>query len=358
LLAAAHGQSDGKLAKQIFGLELTERASSLRLARWEADFPGRHCHEVFTGLADASAFLDLPAADLPAFPPPEMAEQQIMISRAVNYLKSAVSRLPNFFATRKTEHFEDTPVRQTVERLNPAPFGRGSRSGGLSSAAPGQTDYVPLHNSGRSSVMVSYRDGYELVNSKPSDFRVRGSSASGLTTGGEFGPILWVVLDDAIKGKIMWGHWEQGATGIEAVFRYSVPAGQSSYLVAIPEAGHVSQVYPAYHGEIAIDPTTANILRITVIGDFVPPYEQVGTSIAVEYGPVLIGGTTYICPIKGVAISRMPPMDTGKQEFTSPAQIQMQLNDIAFTDYHLFRAESRLITSVAPESPQSPAPPK
>ena len=36
LLAAAHGQSDGKVAKQLSDLELTERASSIRLARWEA----------------------------------------------------------------------------------------------------------------------------------------------------------------------------------------------------------------------------------------------------------------------------------------------------------------------------------
>lgn len=65
MLAAIHGQSDGKVAHQVAEVELTERASSARLAQWEAEFPGRHCREVLTELADNSALLDLPASEIP-----------------------------------------------------------------------------------------------------------------------------------------------------------------------------------------------------------------------------------------------------------------------------------------------------
>ncbi len=40
LLTYAHGRSDAKVAEQLFDLELTQRASSARLTRWEAELPG------------------------------------------------------------------------------------------------------------------------------------------------------------------------------------------------------------------------------------------------------------------------------------------------------------------------------
>ena len=65
LLAAAHGKTDGRVAAQLADLELTERVASATLARWEAALPGRHAREALVALADRSAFLDLPAAELP-----------------------------------------------------------------------------------------------------------------------------------------------------------------------------------------------------------------------------------------------------------------------------------------------------
>ena len=46
LLDEYKGQPDGKVATQLLTLTLTERASSARLAQWETEFPGHHCHEV------------------------------------------------------------------------------------------------------------------------------------------------------------------------------------------------------------------------------------------------------------------------------------------------------------------------
>src|ERR1700722_1893063 len=40
LLIYAHGKPDAKVAEQLFELELTERVSPARLARWEAELPG------------------------------------------------------------------------------------------------------------------------------------------------------------------------------------------------------------------------------------------------------------------------------------------------------------------------------
>jgi len=351
LLAAAHGQSDRKVAGQIAALELTERASSLRLARWETEFPGHRCHEVLTQLADAAAFLDLPTSDMPANPQPDFDAQKAMLAKAVDYANKTITRLPNFYATRQTEHYEDNPAQETIDRSNSTMIGRGARMG----MSPGQSEYVPMHSFGQSSVTVSYRDGYELVNSKRANISAQGSSVPGLTTTGEFGPILALVLRDAANGKIMWAHWEEGVNGIEAVFRYAVSQGQSGYTVTIPLGARTHQVDPAYHGEIAIDPNTGSIMRITVVSNFQYPYQRAYTAIAVEYGNVAIGGTTYICPVKSVAISRMPTAAVG-DEFDYAAPLQTQMNDVTFIQYHLFRSESRIVpvTGESDEPPPQP----
>jgi hypothetical protein len=41
LLPTLHNQPDGKVAQKLYLLELTERASSIRLERWQASFPGK-----------------------------------------------------------------------------------------------------------------------------------------------------------------------------------------------------------------------------------------------------------------------------------------------------------------------------
>jgi hypothetical protein len=355
LLAAAHGQSDRKVAGQIADLELTERASSVRLARWEADFPGHHCREALTELADASAFLHLPAADMPTYSPPDRETQKAMLAKTIDYVNKTVTRLPNFYATRKTEHFEDTPRHQTLEHLNMPATGRGARSGGMPGVSSEVSQYVPLHSSGRSSESVGYRDGYELRNSQRIDRSRLSQPVQGLTTAGEFGPILSVVLQDSGRGKTTWGFWEQGAGGVEAVFRYTVPAGIGSYMVALPRGKRTEQIFPAYHGEIAVDPASGDIVRITVVADFAPPNEEVKTAILVEYAATLIGGTSYICPVRSVALSKMPgdTGDDGKQTQSSP--VQTQLNDVAFTDYHLFRSEARILTGDSASSEEAPA---
>jgi len=126
--------------------------------------------------------------------------------------------------------------------------------------------------------------------------------------------------------------------------------------VAIPVAKRVEQVYPAYQGEIAIDPASGAIMRITVLADLAPRYQRVNTAIMVEYGPVEIGGTTYICPLKGVAFSKMP-MNIGAAEPDSATPVQTQMNDVTFTDYHLFRSESRIVPADAESAPEPPTPP-
>jgi hypothetical protein len=62
-LVSVHAEPDAKVASQLSNLELTERLSAARLARLEADLPGEKARQELMILADASAFLNLPATD-------------------------------------------------------------------------------------------------------------------------------------------------------------------------------------------------------------------------------------------------------------------------------------------------------
>lgn len=339
ILAAAHDKSDAKVAGQLAEFQLTERVSSIRLARWESDYPGPRTREALTQLADASSFLDLPAAEIPASPPPDREAQRQMLSRTIDYAAKTIHNLPNFIATRQTIHYEDSPAEQHIVASGASP-GSNYHTMRTENFSTDITKYEPLHVTGKSSIAVAYRDGQEVPDVPGEKKQKHEPEGIGLTTSGEFGPILSVVLNDAFRSHMEWGYWEHGPTGLIAVFRYLVPQTQSHYLVEFSHGPDLVRTDPTYRGEIALDPATGSILRLTVVSSLAPPFETINVAIRVDYAPVVIGNRTYICPAKGVALSKMPAAGSSQP---TPPPLQTRLNDVAFTNYHLFRADARIV---------------
>ena len=83
LLKQMHGQDDVKVARRIAGIQLTERAGAARLAQWEADLPGDRSRKALMEVGDASAFLDLPAAETPSPPPPDAETRKQILARGL-----------------------------------------------------------------------------------------------------------------------------------------------------------------------------------------------------------------------------------------------------------------------------------
>jgi hypothetical protein len=339
---------------------LTERLSPARLAGLETDFPGGVTHEALTKLADITAFLQPPAADIYPAPPPDAETQQRMLSLAVDYIKTTVTRLPNFYAIRDTTHFEDTPSQQVVSASGPNPLASGMRGMRAQVFHAESTEYKSLHSTGEYSTVVTYRDGFEVHDSDTAKSKKEQEKPLGLTTSGEFGPILSVVMGDAMRSQVTWLRWEQTASGPVGVFHYTVPDEQSNYTVHIPNGKKLEEFDPGYHGEITIDPATGDILRLSVEADLKPPYETMKTAILVEYAPVEIGAQTYICPVRGVAYAKTP-VQNAVAGSDGTVTVQTQLNDVAFTHYHLFRTEARIVEGGSEKSdttePDSGAPP-
>jgi hypothetical protein len=355
-LAADRDKLDADVARQLLNMELTERLSTVELAKLKADLPGSRAQEALVALADLSGFLDPPAEQIPPDATPDGTAAHQMLAHIVNYVNTTVRQLPNLIATRDTTGYEDRPAEDIVQE---------TASVSLSS--------LPLHVVGRSSVTVTYRDRKEVVDEGAAKVKKSGPAVHGLETGGVFGPILSVVVADAMKGKITWGRWEMGAAGPEAVFHYAVTKEESDYKVQFccvsagidSSAGGQTdwQVFSelvAYHGEIAFDPVTGAILRITLEAEM-PPNEIVAKAgLLVEYAPVEIAGKTYTCPVKSVSIlkahSEQPSMGMHMaSSYKGPGKTF--LNEVAFGQYRRFGSETRILTgdSLAPNQPGGPA---
>ncbi len=110
LIADAHGKRDQDLAKKLGEMELSERLSSPRLVKIQAELPGEKSRMALLALADASAFLQLPANEIPADVRPDLGTQKLMLNRAAENLVAAIHKLPDFFARQTTTRFHDLKV--------------------------------------------------------------------------------------------------------------------------------------------------------------------------------------------------------------------------------------------------------
>ena len=337
LLASGHDTGDGELAHRLASMELTERMTSARLASWKDRLPGAKSWSALVALADASAFLHPPTAEIPTTAAPDLPTQRLIITQAIHYLSQTIPSLPNFFATRTTVGYSEQPLSEDR-------------------AARGSTGDRTLHLMDVIAGTVLFRNGKEVVDSEVLKGKKPKKEAGSLTTRGTFGPILTTVILDAagVPGAFAWSRWEQGVAGQDAVFRFTIPQDKSHFEVThccLADGTDDFQKWTGYHGEIALDPTSGAILRLALESDLPPNASLARSDTMVEYGSQVIGGKSYICPVRSVSISRgrrtMMIHDWGSDaEVAGP--YETVLNDVSFGDYHIFRTQSRILLGDIP----------
>lgn len=339
VLDAGAGKRDGDLARELAGLELTERLSSARLAAGLARMHGNKEQSALVALADMSAFLRPPAAEISAEPPPSAAEQQQMFALAAEYLNKTINGFPDLFGRRRMARYvASSRVDDDKRRM----------------------DFEPLRLSDSAEAEVLYRQGREVVESDTEKRGPHQAQDPNLTTYGVFGPSLEIMREMiADPGLMTWRRWEQDASGRRAVFSYRVPRAKSLYHIAaccLPDGeGRTGfDTLAGYEGEITLDAATGAILRLEMQADLKGFLPILRSDLMVAYGPVEIGGKTYICPVKSVSILTMRSVEqssTWGEGFLTYGPYQTVLIDFVFDQYHMFRTTSRVLTG-APPPPQ------
>lgn len=348
-LSAVRNKPDADAAFTIGDLQPTERISSEQLQQMQKLTAGQKSREALDAIAGASQFLPPPADEVPNTPLPDLVEQRRIMTAVVSYVIKALPHLPDFLATENTRRFEDQPLVQMPYRLDP---------------------YRPIHFVDETSASVAYRDGHEVVDPAQVRLGKTQSAVQGLTVKGVFGPILNTVLLDAAHSELKWSRWERGRTGLEAVFKFSVPKDHSHYEVdyccVAEEGAIVANVFQfhrvvAYHGEIAADPSSGIVHRLMLIAELKPDDPISEAAILVEYGPVEIGGVTYTCPLRSIAKSlAQAVMVDPRSHFALARQLQPlkhALSETIFSSYHVFRTESRILlqAQATPGTDQAPS---
>ena len=284
--------------------------------------------------------------EIPADAPPDHNAQQRITSLALEYLNKALPNLPNFYATRTTVHYQETPA-----------FDKGDA----------KITYQPLHIADTEKDTVLYRNGYEIGESASGKHKKKKVNEPYLVTYGTFGPLLRGAIDAIVvaPGGLSFRRWEQGADKPLAVFDYVIPVEKSSYDTGgccLPDGDGTSafQKRAGYHGEITIDPATGALLRLELIFDLKSTTPLIRSAVMVEYGPVEIAGKSYICPVRSVSLSRGRSVivlsetlhDREKiawhESFRTYGPYATMLNDITFDAFHMFRADSRMLTGFKP----------
>jgi VWFA-related protein len=366
----ADHRADADTARKIGDLELTERLTEVGLGRIAKSFAlGPRSALAVELLADQSAFLDPPAAELPATAPPDDATQQHMMDMARGYVVQTWPHLPDFFVTRTTARFDDSP--QMLE-AGDWPVRAG------------------MHLLGMTTSNLTYRNGQEVQDSDAAVVAAsvptpaaKAAPEHGLSTRGEFAPELPIVLTDMAKGTVTWSHWETTSAGLAAVYHYSVPRSVSHFEVnycCLSEApvnllpsgsatarrnGGNNQIpvepaptlkpfrtTPGYHGSLYVNPATGAILRVTIEAELKGDDPITRAATVTQYGPITIGDKRYIMPVRSLAFSMEPVSPAA----TSSALPNLLLNETTFSHYRRLGTSMRILTEVADTgSPNPPA---
>ena len=329
---------DATLATKIDNMQLSERLTPGTLdGILKQHTFGLRTQRELQLLADRSALLDPPANELPKQPAPDAKQQQHMLDAARAYVYQALTHLPNFFATRTTERFSG--ISPEVNKT-------------------GKPVHIGLFPRGAVTREITFRNGKEVIDPMKAQSSNQSLPSMGLQSWGEFGPAPAVVLLGIATGSIAFHHWEQEPAGLAAVYRYSVSEEDSKYEVNYACNGsNAFHAQPGYHGSLGIDPASGAILRLTLQADSKPEDPISHVSSVIEYGPVDIGGQTYICPIRSLAFS-VEEVSTCFRELKDQALVHnrtlvqpLLLNRTTFSDYHRLGSTHKIITD-APETPQ------
>jgi hypothetical protein len=367
-LAGFHSKSDKTVAKQIAGLELTERLSRPEFDQISKRLPGEKSRTALLGVVDTAVFLDPPASEMLSDPAPDGAAQRQMLMRAVQFANGQADKIPNFLAIRRTAHFQDVrvyPYSNKIEYYTPGSFRLlehqaddiRSLAGGDEVLEQPDEDLDRRMARQPQPLMGMSNWGYHTIWGDYT-WNIPNPTQAGLKPTGAFGPWLQAATGDVPDAHAEWAYWERARSGKLAVFRFRIPQESSHYTIEYYFApnplfsrnGRQYTADPGYHGEIAIEPATGQVARIVVICDFAKGEPMSKASIALTYGPVEIGGEGYYLPLRGVSVSGFS-LATHNYLFDMGASIGEQsdhfpvtsMDDFAFSDYRIYKPRVNIL---------------
>ena len=323
-------KSDAEIADALKQVQLSEELTTSAMNGLISNVPGRLTIEQIYVLEARSADLAPPSKDLPTSPAPDAAAQKAMLDKAEAYVTGVYMKLPNLTANKTTVRFQDN-----VEAVAASSGIKGSVSDVVTgSGFVNPAAFVHYINSSESQVFLS--SGAEL----PSGVKdTTPWGANRMIAVKDPDPSLGTVFQQAQSaGTLHWLRWELVNGKQVAVFSFDVPKKKTRLAVNIccfpdvTQAG-IARFYTAtsgavlggsgggggvlgnvqtntnwhdfkttapYHGRLFIEPGTGTVVRMIVEPELKTSDVVHQMDTRVDYGPVQVGPSTLILPVKTV----------------------------------------------------------
>jgi hypothetical protein len=352
---------DADVAGALKQIELTEQLTRPAMNAMVEFVPGPYSTEQMYVLEARTADLVPPASYLPATPAPDAAAQKALLARAETYVTGTYAKLPELTATRTTLRFQDN-----MQAVASSSGIVGSASEAVTSSGSGQANsYIRYINSTKSTVVLEH--GAEKRSAEKDETRWGANRMIALQSRA---PDLATVFHEAKQaGAVQWLRWELVNGRPAAVFSFAVPREVSRLDVKVccfpsinqtgvarfytpatagalggggTAGGGVSGNYQTntewhefsttapYHGEFFLDPDTGIVVRMIVESELKPTDVVHEVDTRVDYGPVKVGATALLVPVKTfVNTVVVPGGESGSGSYSTRTTLFMS----EFTDY-------------------------
>ena len=402
--SVAKHRADAEMMKEFGDFDLTERLTDATRTRITSTMHlGPQTTLALQLLADESAVLDPPAAELPKDAAPDAPREKHILDLANVFMDKTLAHLPDFIATRTTYTFNDTPQ---IFKVNEWPMHAGLHFiSKTSHELTYRDDHVEQTAAAAQGAKAHATQAASKVAKSTGDVKTQGAAGTsesaaasptagsgpdaaagpaqerGLQSFGEFGQLLRLILVDTEKHSPTFHHWEQTPAGMVAVYRYEVAKADSHYAVnycCVSEnmttnsrgggggrrggggrgaAGSMAtgatiplHMVPAYHGSLFIDPATGIVKRLTLEAEMGDGTVKRADTV-IEYGQVAIGDRKFVCPLRSMYIW-MGPEEGGQPSSELAINIPQSLlpkgtlyvNETSFSEYHRLGSEIRILT--------------
>lgn len=323
-------KSDAEIADALKQIQLSEELTVSAMNGLIAYVPGTLTTEQIYVLEARSADLAPPPTDLPNAPAPDATAQQAILDKTGKYVTGVYMKLPKLSANKTTLRFQDN-----VEAVAPSSGLKGSATSlytGSSFVDP--ASFVHYINS--TATPVSIIGGAEKL-PKKKDKTQWGANGQIAVLAPQL-DLATVFQQAKAAGSLRWLRWEMVNGKKVAVFSFTVPRKETHLALDVCCFPDVSQIgvarfYSAtaapvlggtgsgggvlgnmqintewhnfrtvapYHGRLFIEPTTGIVVRMIVEPEIKPSEVVHQLDTRVDYGPVQVGSSTLVVPVKTV----------------------------------------------------------
>jgi hypothetical protein len=268
-------QPDKQVAQMLQHMKLSEKLTDEKIEELQGAGAGPKTVAALKELGTATATLAVPAPPPPPkevkpIPPPPYEDQQTILKAVRDYALNFSKNLPDYICTQMTRRFYDPTGKESWRKADEI------------------------------ATKLSYfeqKEKYQVIlwNGAPTEKTM--DQLGGTTSQGEFGSLLKGIFEPRTDAEFHWERWGMLRGHLCHVYKYVVDQEHSDWSIYDGEAKQ--SVVPAYEGEVFVDNTTNQVLRVSLESVNIPIDFRVRVAKSVlDYDYQTISSQKFLLPMK------------------------------------------------------------